>query len=162
MKRRQVISLLGFLSLGGAAILWRNLASFWRPDASQRVARTLVAVADLIIPGDGLPSASQLGLHERVLAVPDIIPVAAETVAALEKQAVAQGASGFLALGEAGRFAALEAAFTSGEGNVQKFLLSLRSHLMAAYYAEPVVKQAFAYSGPPQPNGFADFQDPPT
>jgi hypothetical protein len=32
---------------------------------------------------------------------------------------------------------------------------------MTAYYSEPVVKAAFAYTGPPQPDGFADFQDRP-
>jgi hypothetical protein len=29
------------------------------------------------------------------------------------------------------------------------------------YYTEPVIKAAFPYTGPPQPDGFADFQDPP-
>jgi len=36
MKRREFISLLGLLSIGGAAALWRDLASFWRPSFNEQ------------------------------------------------------------------------------------------------------------------------------
>jgi len=160
MRRREAITLLGFFSLGGAAILWRNFASFWRPDASEHVTRTVAALVDLMVPGDGLPSASQLGLHTRVMAIPELKPLIANGVGLLDKQAVAQGGANFLALGESGRLSAADAAFASSE-SARRFLLALRFHLMTAYYSQPVVKAAFAYTGPPQPDGFADFQDRP-
>lgn len=161
MKRRDVITVFGFLSLGGAAVLWRNLAAFWRPGTSEHVERTVGAIADLIIFGDGLPAASQLGLHQRVLSVPDVLALAADGVSSLDRRAAAQGATNFLALGEARQFALLDAVLASGDGDVPRFLLLLRFHLMTAYYAEPVVKRSFAYTGPPQPDGFADFQERP-
>ncbi len=44
---------------------------------------------------------------------------------------------------------------------IQQFLLALRYHLGTAYYSAPAIKAAFAYTGPPQPDGFADFQERP-
>jgi len=160
MKRRDIITLLGFLSLGGVAMLWRSLAPFWRADASEHLVRTVAAVADLMFPGDGLPAASELGLHTRILDLPEIRALAASGISLLDEQAVARGRTDFLALGESERVAALDAAFASGE-HAQRFLLALRFHLMTAYYSEAVVKAAFAYTGPPQPDGFADFRDRP-
>jgi hypothetical protein len=161
MKRRDIITLLGFLSLGGVAMLWRNLTPFWRPDAGKHLVRTVAAIADLMVPGDGLPAASELGLHTRILELPEIRALAASGISLLDEQAVAHGGTDFLALGESERVAALDAAFASGGEHAQRFLLALRFHLMTAYYSEAVVKAAFAYTGPPQPDGFADFRDRP-
>ena len=161
MRRREAITLLGlFFSPGGAATLWRNLASLWCPDAREHVTRTMAAVVDLMVPGGGLPSASQLGLHTQAMAMPELEPLIASGVDLLDKQAVAQNGANFLALGESERLSAADAAFASSE-SARRFLLALRFHLMTAYYSEPVVKAAFAYTGPPQPDGFPDFQDPP-
>jgi Gluconate 2-dehydrogenase subunit 3 len=161
MKRRDVITLLGFLSLGGAAVLWRNLASFWRPGSSEHIVRTAAALADLMFPGEGLPGASELGLHNRIVAIPDLHALMAKGIDWLDNRAGLQGASDFLALDEAGRLAAVDAAFASHDGDTRQFVLALRYHLGMAYYSEPVIKAAFAYTGPPQPDGFADFQDRP-
>jgi Gluconate 2-dehydrogenase subunit 3 len=160
MRRRDAIALLGFVSLGGAALLWRNFASLWRADASEHVTKTMAAVVDLMVPGGELPSASQLGLHTRAMAMPELEPMIANGVSLLDKQAVAQGGADFLALGDAARLSAADAAFASSE-DARRFLLAVRFHLMTAYYSEPAVKAAFAYTGPPQPDGFADFQDRP-
>lgn len=161
MKRRDIITLLGFLSLGGVAMLWRNLTPLWRPDAGEHLARTVAAIADVMFPGDGLPAASELGLHTRILELPEIRALVASGISLLDGQALARGGADFLALDESGRLAALDAAFASGGENARRFLLALRFHLMTAYYSEPVVKATFAYTGPPQPEGFVDFQDPP-
>ena len=161
MKRRDVITLLGFLSLGSVGVLWRILASAWRPAPYEHIARTVAAVADLMFPGDGLPGATELGLHTRILAMPDLHPLLAQGVAWLDKRAAAQGVSDFLALDEAGRLAAVDAAFASNEDGTQPFVLALRFHLGTAYYSEPLIKAAFPYTGPPQPNGFLDFVDRP-
>jgi Gluconate 2-dehydrogenase subunit 3 len=161
MKRRDVITLLGFLSLGNVGVLWRVMASAWRPAPYEHIASTVAAVADLMFPGDGLPGATELGLHTRILAMPDLQALLAQGVVSIDKRAAAQGVSDFLALDEAGRLAAVDAAFASNEDGTQSFLLVLRFHLGTAYYSEPLIKAAFPYTGPPQPNGFVDFEDRP-
>jgi hypothetical protein len=161
MKRRHVVMLLGFFSLGGATVVRRLLASSWRSDGSERIAGTVAAVADLMFPGDGLPGATELGLHHRVLAMADLRLLLTKGVAWLDARAAWQGASDFLALDEAGRLAAVDAAFASHDDGIQPFVLALRFHLGMAYYAEPAIKAAFPYTGPPQPDGFADFHERP-
>jgi hypothetical protein len=161
MKRRHVLALLGFFSLGGAAVAWRLLASFRQPDAREHIARSIAAIADVMFPGDGLPSAAALGLHHQVLAMPDLQAQIANGVVWLDKRAVSQGGSNFLALDEAGKLAALDSAFASHDDGIQSFVLTLRYHLGMAYYSAPGIKSAFAYTGPPQPDGFADFQKRP-
>jgi hypothetical protein len=162
MRRRNVLALLGFLSLGGAALLWRNLASFWRPPPNEHIVRTLAAVADLMFPGDGLPGASELALHHRIVAMPDLRDLMTKGVAWLDNRAAFQGVADFLSLDETGRLAAVDAAFASHDSETQRFVLALRYYLGTAYYTEPVIKAAFSYTGPPQPDGFADFRDRPT
>jgi Gluconate 2-dehydrogenase subunit 3 len=161
MKRRHVLALLGFFSFGGAAVAWRLLASFGRPDTREHITRSVAAVAEIMFPGDGLAGAAALGIHHRVLAMPDLQAQIAKGVAWLDKRAASQGVSNFLALDEGGRLAALDAAFASHDDGIQPFVLALRYHLGTAYYATPAIKSAFAYTGPPQPDGFADFQQRP-
>jgi hypothetical protein len=161
MKRRHVVALLGFFSLGGAAALWRLLQPSRLPDPRQHIARTMTAVVEVMFPGDGLPGATELGLHLRVLAMSDLEPLMATGVSWLDKRAALQGASDFLALDEAQRLAALDAAFASPDTGIQPLVLALRYHVGTAYYSTPPIKSAFAYTGPPQPDGFADFQERP-
>jgi hypothetical protein len=162
MKRRHVLALLGFFSFGGAAAAaWRLVASLHRPDARDHITRSIAAIAEIMFPGDGLAGAAALGIHHGVLAMPDLQALIATGVAWLDARAASQGVSNFLALDEAGRLAALDAAFASHDDGIQPFVLALRYHLGTAYYATPAIKSAFAYTGPPQPDGFADFQQPP-
>ena len=161
MKRRHVLALLGFFSLGGAAVAWRLLASFRRQDAREHITRSIAAIADIMFPGDGLPGAAALGLHHLVLAMPDLQAQIAKGVAWLDKRAASQGVSNFLALDEAGKLAALDSAFASHDDGIQSFVLALRYHLGTAYYSASAIKSAFAYTGPPQPDGFADSQKRP-
>jgi hypothetical protein len=112
-------------------------------------------------PGDGLPGVTDLELHLRVLAMADLDVWIATAVTWLDKRAALQGAPDFLALDQVQRLAALDAAFASPDQGIQPFLLALRYHLGTAYYSAPAIKSAFAYTGPPQPDGFADFQERP-
>jgi hypothetical protein len=161
MRRREFITLLGLLSLGGAAALWRNLTSFWRPRFNERTAETVTAVVDLMFPGDGLPGATELGIHNRIITMPDLHVLMAYGVVWLDGQATRQGARNFLALDDVGKLAAVEAAFASKDHNARQFVQTIRFYAGLKYYSEPVVKAAFPYTGPPQPDGFADFQNPP-
>ena len=163
MRRR---TLLGVFPFGGAAAFWRQATSLLRPIADRRAAETIRAVADVMFPGDGIPSASALELPDRVFdllsASPELQASIARGVDFLDFVAARRGASAFVALDDIGRLAAIDAAFASGENEVQQFVLALRFHLGMAYYADPAIKAAFAYSGPPQPDGFADFQNRPS
>jgi hypothetical protein len=162
MKRRHVLALLGIFSFGGAAAAWRLMTSLRGPDARAHIVRSIAAIADTMFPGDGLAGAAALGIHQRVLAMPDLQAQIATGVAWLDKRAAAQGRANFLALDEADRLAALDAAFASHDDGIQPFVLALRYHLGTAYYSTPAIKSAFAYTGPPQPDGFADFQQRPS
>jgi hypothetical protein len=64
-------------------------------------------------------------------------------------------------LDERQRLAALDAAFASTEDGIQQFVLALRYHIGTAYYSQPAIKSTFPYTGPPQPDGFPDFQERP-
>jgi hypothetical protein len=162
MKRRHVLALLGIFSFGGAAAAWRLVTSFHAPDAREHVTRSIAAVAETMFPGDGLPSAAALGVHRQVLAMPDLQGQIAKGVAWLDRRAASQGVANFVTLDEAGRLAALDAAFASHDEGIQAFVLAMREHLGTAYYSTPAIKSAFAYTGPPQPDGFADFQQRPS
>src|SRR5665213_690236 len=161
MHRRTFIALLGLLSLGGIAELWRYLTSAGRPSFNQHTAQTVAEVTGLMFPGDELPGATQLGIHNRIVAMSDLHPLMADGVAGLDERATPQGVSNFLALDEGAQLAAIEAAFASVDETARQFVITLRYHGALFYYSEPVIKAAFPYTGPPQPEGFADFQDPP-
>jgi hypothetical protein len=161
MKRREFIALLGLLSLGGGVALWSNLASFWRPRFNKHTAQTVTAVADLMFPGDGLPGATELGIHNRIVAMSDLHPLMTDGVDWLDRHATQQGAPNFLALDEGAKLAVVKAAYASEDVAPSQFIIKLRFYAGLAYYSEPVIKSAFPYNGPPQPDGFADFQDPP-
>jgi hypothetical protein len=158
MKRRNVLASLGALALGSSAMLRRAFAAL----GQETPAPAMVAVADTMFPGgDGLPAASALGLHDRVWAVSELQTSISRGVAWLDRHAAARGAASFVALDEPGRLAALDAAFASNEEGIRAFVFALRLQLGLAYYSDPAVKKAFAYTGPPQPDGFADFQERP-
>lgn len=161
MKRRQVLALLGWFSLPGATAFWRILRP-WRAAASEEHAvRSVAALADVMFPGDGLPRATELGIHRRVLDMPEFRSAIELGVAWLDKHAARQGAADFLGLDDVKKLAALDAAFASRDEGVQPFVMALRYHLGTAYYSAPSIKAAFAYTGPPQPDGFPDFQERP-
>lgn len=158
MKRRNVLALLGTLVLGGSAALRRAFAALGQQAPTQAMA----AIADTMFPGgDGLPAASALALHERVLALPALQASIANGIAWLDRYAASRSGTNFAGLDEAGKLAALDAAFSSSEAGIRPFVFALRQHLGLAYYSDPAIKSAFAYTGPPQPDGFADFQERP-
>src|SRR3954463_849214 len=104
MNRRNVVLLLGALSVGGTGVLWRAFASLWRPGSAERTARTMAAVADVMFPRvDGLPAPSTLGLHKDVIASPDLQALVTKGVAWLDQHAASHGAADFVALDQAGR-----------------------------------------------------------
>jgi gluconate 2-dehydrogenase subunit 3-like protein len=162
MRRRDFIAVLGLALFGGAATLWRNLGSFWQPRFNEHTAYTVKVVTDLMFPGDGgLPGATELKIHDRIIAMSDLHETMAYGVSWLDSWARTNGASDFLGLDENAKSAAIDAAFASEIEDARVFALTLRYHGVLNYYSEPQIKTAFPYTGPPQPEGFLDFQDPP-
>jgi hypothetical protein len=159
MQRRDVVAVLGTLLVAGVARLRWALAA----TEPQTPASSIAAVADTLFPGgEGLPSASALKLHERVLAMADLRASVAKGVAWLDRHAASRGGTNFAALDEPDRVAALDAAFASADDGIRAFVLALRAQIGLDYYSDPVIKKAFAYTGPPQPEGFVDFQERPS
>ena len=161
MRRRVFIAIFGSALLGGTALLWRNLSSFWRPGFDLHIAETVKALTGLLFPGDELPGAAEMGIHNRVLAMAELRDTMADGVVWFDQRAKSQGAANFLALDESARSAAVEAAFASGDDEAKQFVVLLRFYAGFNYYSHPTIKAAFPYTDPPQPEGFADFQDPP-
>jgi hypothetical protein len=161
MRRRAFIAILGSALLGGTAIAWRSLSSFWRARFDEHAAQTVTAITNLMFPGDELPAATELGIHNRVLAMAELRDTMADGVDWLDQGAKSQGAANFLALDESARSAAIEAAFASSDDAAKQFVILLRYYAGLNYYSHPTIKAAFPYTDPPQPEGFTDFQDPP-
>jgi len=161
MRRRQFITIIGLGLLGGAATLWRNFASFLQPHFNAHSAETVKVVTDLMFPGDGLPGAIALNIHDRLVAMEDLHETMAYGVAWLDSWAKSNGASDFLALDESKRSDAIDAAFASETEDARQFAVILRYHAGLTYYSDPVIRAGFPYTAPPQPEGFPDFQDPP-
>ena len=161
MRRREFITIVGVALLGGTAALWRAVTFFWPPGFNEHTAETVKVVTDLMFPGDGLPGATQLKIHDRLIAMVDFRDTMVGGVGWLDAWAKAKGASDFLALDDNARAAAIDAAFASDTEDARQCAITLRYYAGLNYYADPVIKAAFPYTGPPQPDGFADFQDPP-
>lgn len=161
MRRRDLIALFGILPFNDATGLWRRLVSLRGGGSVEHATETVAAIADLMFPGDGLPGAAAVGVHNSVLEMRDLDASIRRGVAWLDEWATSQNAADFLALNEVSRIAAIDAAFASRSNGIQQFVLAMRIHLGNAYYSQPSVKAAFAYTSPPQPDGFPDFQEPP-
>jgi hypothetical protein len=120
--------------------------------------RLLAAVLDEIIPqsADGqLPGAGELGLAGRIdqalLESPELRPVVAQGLEAVEALAVGRDAAGFSALSPADRKELLEEVSTTQPG----LLPSLVFHTYVAYYQEPRVLEALGFEArPPYPKGY--------
>jgi hypothetical protein len=161
MRRRDIIAFFGSLPFCNVLGFWRRAEALPGSPASDHLAQTAAAIADVMFPGDGLPAASTLGVQNSVIEMKDFQAAITTGVAWLDRWAASQNAPDFLALDEARRLAAIDAAFASQSDGIQQFVLAMRFYLGRAYYSQPSVKAAFAYTGPPQPEGFADFQEPP-
>jgi hypothetical protein len=85
MRRRVFIAIFGSALLGGTALLWRNLSSVWRSRIDELAAQTVKALTDLMFPGDELPGATKLGIHNRVLAMAELRDTVAEGVGWLDR-----------------------------------------------------------------------------
>jgi hypothetical protein len=150
--------LAGLVTSGGHAIAARR-----EPRFDSHAERTISAVVDRMLPADELPGALALGIDRRIVATPDaeLKRSLGRAVAWLDGQARKQGASDFLRLDAVGRDEVLQMALSSSAEEAGVVAGTLRNLALTHYYTHPTIMAAFAYSGPPQPEGFPDFQDAP-
>jgi len=163
MFRRELFRrVTGFVLLGSADLLLR------RPGATARdldVGGTVGAIVDHLVPAADLPGAVALGIDRQILAAADADPELSALLlngirwfdaAAREFRAV-----NFSELTAAEQRSLLERAERNGDSDGASLFASLRQRTMLLYYAHPRILAAFRYAGPPQPDGFPDFEQPP-
>jgi hypothetical protein len=167
-RRRIVIALLALPFVGGAAAyVWRRFFSADDPEHAARVMRTVV---DHLLPAGEFPGGVALGIDRRLEDLAAVSPkreigqlraTARAGIEWLDNRARAEGAAGFLSLDERRQEGLMMAAFESVEPAGRRFMIDLRHRALSVYYSEPVIESRFAYTGPPQPAGFPDFEAPP-
>jgi hypothetical protein len=137
------------------------------PPALGACAGTLAALADTLLPAEGdSPAASALGIPARMLEVAQRRVGYARLMHAgcrwLDDAARERGAERFTALDEAGRQTVVAAAESADPGSIARTFFSyVHRHAMDLFYSHPDAWRALDYPGPPQPNGFLDYADPP-
>ena len=129
--------------------------------------RNLAAYLDTLIPDDDLgPGAVRLGVDKEFIAIaannPPLRAFLDAGLAWLDEQAKWGGAQEFAALSEAGRETVVSLAAQAELGSLPRgFFENTRSLVFFRYYAHPQAWTAIGYDGPPQPEGFTDYTDPP-
>jgi hypothetical protein len=121
---------------------------------------------DTLLPQDGTPSATQLGVDkeivERMQNSKRFAKIAVLGCSWLDKKARERGADEF-ALAEP---AQQETIVTLAENSKPRslplvFFTATRQFAFQHYYAQPESWQDLNYAGPPQPRGFLDHASPP-
>lgn len=151
--------------LSGAGLLLKKF--FWSAPTKTPEFQTLAAYLDTLIPADETPSATQVGVTERLIAETEtdsgyqrLITKGCEW---LDAQARRQGTAHFAALNESQRERVISLAAT-GEGGLLAvmFFDRTRASAFSHYYAHPQSWRALDYAGPPQPRGFMNYTQAPS
>ena len=163
LSRRKLLAALAGLPLPGGMAGWarRGYAAFRPQRTNAHVVSTVTSVVDRLIPTDDLPGAVALKIDQHIVAKSDVQRLLAAGVNWLDAYARRLGAADFRGLDEAGQLAAMTAGWAAQNTEVEQMLSTLWFHSATLYYSQPVVQQAYAYAGAPQPAGFADFQQAP-
>jgi hypothetical protein len=81
----------------------------------------------------------------------------------LDRRAKKLNSSSFVYLGEGDRESVMTIAMESDSGSLQKiFFQQMRSDAFRYYYGHPKSWRQIGYGGPPQPNGFPDYDKSPS
>ncbi|MBF0459201.1 MAG: gluconate 2-dehydrogenase subunit 3 family protein [Nitrospirae bacterium] len=129
--------------------------------------QTIKDFLDILIPEDGSPSASQLGIDKIVIDEinrnKDLLELTGKFFVWLEAASKkAFGTGRFSRLNDSQRQQIVAEAAESAEGTVPRtfFYVILRGAFYH-YYANPLSWKYLSYNGPPQPVGFPDQAEPP-
>jgi hypothetical protein len=167
MKRRRRLVL---QSLGAALTAVRGLAGAVpikdHGSASAPRAETLHALVDTLIPGDATAPASAFGIDRAILDAArrdeQYSRLIEEGADWLDRSARMLGARDFASANEAQRIQVVQQAERAPvQAAPRRLFERVRVDAMRRYYAEPATWGTLGYTGPPQPAGFPDFQQPP-
>lgn len=136
-----------------------------RDAAAATTARTLAAYLDTLLPGDELaPGAGALGIGERFQAKaarhPNYRLLLELGCQWLDQRAKDLGAPDFASLDADDRERLVDRAAHAG-GVARLFFDATHGEALFAYYAHPAAWAGIGYGGPPQPEGFLDYTQPP-
>jgi len=129
--------------------------------------RWLPAYLDTLIPGDTEgPGALQLGVPERLSAIAAADGAYASLVEQfgrwLDERARAAGGVGFADLDRDARETIVRAAESAAaDSPARRAFARTREDAFAAFYGDPRAWPGIGYRGPPQPEGFPDYDRPP-
>lgn len=125
------------------------------------------AFVDTLIPADRhSPAASELDVPRRMIETNMRQPVYLKLVRLgcrwLDRRAKAVGRTTFSALDDRRREMIVEqASRLTAKGLPNAFFRVVRYNAMVQYYSRAESWSALGYDGPPQPNGFTDYRQPP-
>ena len=165
LNRRRLLrlSVFGGIVVGTWA-LCRRL--FWPAPARSPEYQTFAAYLDTLIPEDETPSATQVGVVEKILAKSATQRPYKQLIqngcAWLDAQAGQYDAAHFAALSEAQREAVVGLA-ADGQADLLplRFFRQTQQDAFYYYYAHPHSWPGLGYPGPPQPRGFRDYTHAP-
>ena len=162
MKRRDFLARgLQSLLLAAAPIALPEALAVSKDDALER--EVFRDYLDTLIPADLTPSASQLGMVERLTRhsrtlenYPELIRLGCRW---LNEQSVLRFRVSFDRLTPEGREQVVGLAETSASGSVpRQFFDRVKSDLFGLYYAHPASWVGLGFASPPQPRGYPDYR----
>jgi Gluconate 2-dehydrogenase subunit 3 len=167
LARRRLLEAAGRLGIvawaaGALATVWRGRGARAAVDA-----RTFPAYLDTLIPPDAEgPGALQLGVPERLSTIAAADGGYADLIEQftrwLDERARVLGGVGFADLDDAARATVVRAAESAAAGSPARRAFALtRDDAFAAFYGDPRAWPGIGYRGPPQPEGFPDYDRPP-
>ena len=164
-NRRHILKL---SALGGILVgVWtvcRRL--FWPAPVNIPEQSTFAAYLDTLIPEDETPSATQVGVAEKIMAKskadPRYTQLIQEGCKWLDKQAGQYNAANFSTLSEAQRDTIVRLASEGHAGSLPLgFFGQTRQDAFFYYYAQSRSWPGLGYPGSPQPQGFPDYTSAP-
>jgi hypothetical protein len=144
-------------------LVW--FAGLW-PRRDARAAddeRTFRAYLDTLIPEDGdAPGALALGIPERMRAAGTAAELIAPFCSWLDARARKAGGGSFADLAAGDREVIVQAAESAVPDSPARHAFRRTRHeAFALYYADARSWPGIGYRGPPQPDGFPDYAQPP-
>ena len=128
---------------------------------------TFVAFVDTLIPADRhTPAASDLDIPRRLIDATKRTPAYIKLLKLgcrwLDRRARTVHGSVFVTLSERQKEKIVDqVAGVTAKGLPYAFFHSVRQNALTLYYARSESWAALGYDGPPQPNGFPDYHQPP-
>ena len=154
----------GVLLLASGGWLLARLFLPRRPRPAE--VESFAAFVDTLLPDGEIPGARRTGIVEPLLRHCESDRhgrrALIEGVAILDREARRRGAATFATLDVGARTAIVEGFARADQQSVPGFLYrTVRDRAMQLHYAPPAAWGPLRFSGPPQPNGHYDYQDPP-